>query len=687
MMLRARNRGAHAAAHRAPRTGPLRTERDSGPVSGGSQPGSGDRQVGGLRSMGVRLRRARLRRDQLRGPRAKIAAMLAVAAVVIAVAVGGGRPSAEPTVQAFLLAWESGNYHAAAAMTTGRGAVVTAALQDVYQQLDASGLELAMGRISQHGDTAAARFSASVDLGSSGLRWSYQGDMNLRRAGSGWKVVWSPSVIVPGLQAGQRVAVVTTVPARASLTDSAGTPLIPASSVYVVGVRPGQLANAAKTASALAAATGLYEDQVYGQIIAAPDSSFLELLQLRPAAYQRYRAALSRVPGLIVMQRRERLFGSIAPLVTGSVGTEMASVLRAEGMPYRPGTTVGQSGLEQTFQRLLAGTPTTKVVIQDAAGRVVSVLRTWPGATGKPVQTTINARTQVAADDALASMPDSAAIVAIRAGTGQILAVASHQAGGEPPVSPLSGEYNPGQAFTIVSTAALLGTGFTVNSPIPCESANPVGGDNFSNDPRVPGLGPQPPFTADFADACTTAFAGLSMRLDAADLTDAASGFGIGLHWQLPVGGFVGTVGHPAGTGAVAQATVGEGSVMVSPLDMALAAGVVESGSWHPPVLVTSPPDPGLAPRTAFSAQVVSSLQTLMRQSVTDGAARSANVTGGAVYGQVGSAPVGPPAEGVRAFWFVGYQGNVAFAAIEFAKSGYASAAPLAGSFLTDLHG
>ncbi len=658
-----------------------RPSRAIGQAQGGPEPGSGHGQVGGPRLKSVRLRGIRLR-----GTRAKLAVVLAVAAVVIGVTAGVGEPSAEPTVQAFLLAWENGNYRAAAALTTDRGASVAAALGGVYRQLDASGLQLAMGRIAQDGAAATAHFSASVDLGSSGLRWSYQGVISLRQAGSGWKVAWSPSVIVPGLQAGQRLAVVTTMPGRAQLLDSAGVPLVPVSDVDVVGVRPGQLADPASTADALADATGLDDQEIYGTIIAAPDSSFLPLLNLQPAAYQRLSAQLRRIPGLMVTQRKERLFGSIAPLVTGSVGTEMAPLLRADGMPYRPGTTVGLAGLQMTFQRLLAGTPSTEVVVQNAAGRVVSVLRSWPGSAGKPVQTTISERVQSAADRVLAGLPDSAAIVAVRAGSGQILAVAAHAAGGMPAVSPLTGEYAPGQAFTIVSTAALLDTGFSTSSPIPCEPVNPVGGFRFANIPAVPDLGTQPPFTDDFADACSTAFAGLSMKLNAAELTAAAHGFGIGLRWQLPVGGFAGTIGDPASTGAVAEAAVGDGGVRVSPLDMALAVGVVEAGTWHPPVLVTSPADPGLAPRTAFGTQVVSSLQALMRQTVTRGAGEAANVTGAPVYGQVGSAPVGSD-NAIRSFWFVGYQGNVAFVAVELAKSPYASAAPLAGAFVKSLDG
>ena len=42
---------------------------------------------------------------------------------------------------------------------------------------------------------------------------------------------------------------------------------------------------------------------------------------------------------------------------------------------------------------------------------------------------------------------------------------------------------------------------------------------------------------------------------------------------------------------------IGTGDVLVSPLGMALAASVVDSGSWHAPSLVTGMADPSSAAR------------------------------------------------------------------------------------------
>ncbi len=610
-----------------------------------------------------------------------IAAAGATVVLLVGLALGWAspEPSAEPTVQAFLLAWENGDYANAATLTTGAPAVaVAAAMESAYQQLGAADLVLTMGDITQHGDTADAHFRASVDLGRGGQPWIYTGNFVMRREGGGWKVEWKPSVIVPGLRPGLRLAVLSTMPARAQLLDAEGAPLAPRSQVYTIGVVPNRLTDLALTANRLARATGLAANEIFNWITEAPSAQFVELLRLSPGEYQALRPGLNRTPGLVIKPGRSRLFNSIASPVSGEVDTETAKVLQEEGVPFRPGTTVGVSGLQQTFQRLLVGTSTTEIVEENADGQIVTVLKRWLGRPGTEVRTTINANVQLAADSAVNSLPESAAIVAVSPTNGQVLAVAEHDAPGLPPASALAGRYQPGQAFTIVSTAALLSSGLNLNTPIPCGVSNAVGGENFTNDPPEPDPGT---FRGDFANACGTAFAGLSLRLNAKELTAAAASFGLGASWRLPlsVSSFTGAMRTPANQAELAEETIGNGNVQVSPLDMALAAAVVQSGTWHPPMLVTSPPDPGLSPRVPFGPQVVSGLRNLMRATVTSGAGRAANVSGAPVYGQVGSAA---DARGHWDSWFVGFQGNVAFAVLEVTNSASDSAAPLAGSFL-----
>jgi cell division protein FtsI/penicillin-binding protein 2 len=613
------------------------------------------------------------------------AAVLAVAILAISF-IGGcaAEPSAEPTVRSFLLAWEQGRYWDAAGYTTGTRTAVAAALRDEYRQLGAAALFLTMGSISVHGDQADARFSASVDLGQDGAPWRYEGDFPLQRAGNDWKIAWSPSVINPHLRSGLRFAVETGVPERASVLDSARQPLIPESPAYLVGVRPDQLADPKTTAAKFAALTGLDEGQVLAQILAAPSDKFQELLTLNPADFARLRHRLHRIKGLQVYRVQRRLFATSARGIVGTVGTENALPLQQEGVSYQPGATIGGSGLEQVYQHRLAGSPTTEVVVENAKGRVVSVLQKWQGQQPTPVRTTIDATMQTAADRAVRSASGAATIIAVQSSTGHILAVAGRSGNGQrmSAGTALDGRYPPGEAFTIVSSAALLASGFSPDADIPCAQSKNVGGETFTNNPPEPGLGAQTPFRLDFAQGCGTAFAGLSRLLTANQLTKAAAKFGLGADWQLPLPAFNGSVRAPATDAEQAADTIGEGGVLVSPLAMALVAAEVGSGSWHRPILVTDPPDPANVSVAPFAPALMGTVRSLMRGTVASGAARVANLAGTPVYGQVGSAPIGTGASRTWANWFVGFRGDVAFAVLTLGKPGGPGAAPVAAEFL-----
>ena len=612
-----------------------------------------------------------------------------IAGVIAAGLIGGQAPdtSAEPVVQAFLQYWQQGNYAQAARLTTGSPPVVAQALRTAYDQLDAAALYLGLGSITQSGNSASAYFSASVDLGRAGAPWAYTGHFGLHWTGSAWKIRWSLSVINPGLRPGTRLAVRTTMAPRAQALDAAGQPLQQLSASYVVGIQPDRLANATTAATGLARVTGLDPVQVLNQIHAAQQGSFIGLLTLDPASWARLGGQLRSVPGLIVHQVRQRLFNSIAPDVVGTVAAENAVSFRQDGVAYQPGDTAGLSGLQQYYQGRLVGSTTTQVIVEDADGHLVSVLKNWPGPAGSPVRTTLSSGVQAAANQALAATGRAAAIVAVQGSTGKILAVASQAGqGGVAQPSPLAGHYPPGQAFTIVSTAALLDTGLSAADPVPCTTASDVGGQTFINDPPARGLGAQPPFSADFAHDCQTAFAGLSRRLSAAGLAKTASGFGLGASWRLPLGAFAGAVPAPANDAQLAADTMGAGNIQVSPLGMALIAGQVESGQWHAPSLVTSPPDPPAdPPKYLVSSQVMATLRHLMRTTVRTGAARQANLAGAPVFGQAGQAPYSQAGKGVQASWFIGYRGDVAFAVLVVGKSAGSSAVPLATQFLSHL--
>ncbi len=591
----------------------------------------------------------------------------------------GGASSPEPAVQAFLLDWQQGRYAQAAALTTGNDGQVVSQLTAAYTDLDATNTFLAMNSVTQHGDTAVATFKATVDLAQTGQQWSYIGRFSLAVRNGRWLVDWAPDAINPSLGPGDRLAVLTSFSPRAPVEDSAGQPLLSSSTDYHVGVYPGRLSNLARTAAEFSLITGLSEQQVLGQIRAAPPGQFLSLLTLDPASpqFQGIWSRLVKVPGLTSQRKTERLFGPAAAEIVGTIGTENSSALRAEGAAYQPGETVGLSGLEQTYQDTLAGTPSTSIVVVNAAGQTVATLSTTAGQAGTPVRTTIDSHDQAVAAAALAAQHNSGEIVAVDSSTGEVRALAAHQAGSVPPPpdGPLAARLQPGMAFSIVSAAALLGTGdVSISQPLPCQNVANVGGQTFT---YQPGPAASTTFAADFAAGCGTAFATMSEKLTARQLSTVERSFGIGTPWNLRVPAFSGSAAAVTGQAGVAAQATGTGGVLMSPLGMAMVAAEVDAGTGRTPVIVAAdPPSTWQAP---LSASKLGELRQLMRQAVQSGSARAANVPGEPVYGQSGVVQTGAHA---YLGWFVGYRGSMAVAVIETGTTQAQAAAALAGAFL-----
>jgi membrane peptidoglycan carboxypeptidase len=230
-------------------------------------------------------------------------------------------------------------------------------------------------------------------------------------------------------------------------------------------------------------------------------------------------------------------------------------------------------------------------------------------------------------------------------------------------------------AFSIVSAAALLGTGASVNQPLPCEPVADVGGETFTYQPAASA---DATLASDFADGCGTAFANLSRTLTPQQLTSAERSFGIGAAWQLRLPAFSGSATAVSGEAQVAAQATGTGGVLVSPLGMAAIAAEVADGTGHTPVLTAAGSSASWP--APLSAAALTDLRQLMRLAVTSGSAHAANLPGTPVYGQAGVIKAGTNS---YLSWFVGYRGSTAVAVLETGTTATQAAAALAGTFLS----
>ncbi|MFD0537730.1 NTF2-like N-terminal transpeptidase domain-containing protein [Actinomadura luteofluorescens] len=297
-------------------------------------------------------RRARTgARTPLLSPARRRAVALASCGALVGTMTTGcwAEPSAMPAVRDFLIAWQVGNYEAAAGRTVGADRrQVEDALGRVRQQLDAASLRLSLGtevegsgvdQIVKKGDEADARFTVKIDLGENGQPWEYPGLMHLRRVGGKWKVVWDQSIINTKLKPGQRLAVVTQVPKRSPITDTQGRSALREIGAYQVGVYPGQLADPQKTIDQLTKQTKidggqrLDSERLLGRVRSAPPQTYLPLLTLQVPTHNLLIQRLTHIPGLRFQGVRAPIAPAYAPELIGNLGPATADRLQQVGAP------------------------------------------------------------------------------------------------------------------------------------------------------------------------------------------------------------------------------------------------------------------------------------------------------------------------------------------------------------------
>jgi hypothetical protein len=133
--------------------------------------------------------------------------------------------SPEQAATTYLTDWQTRLYAEMDTVTVNapKGGVADP-LNAASAQLGLSHLHLALGKVTQDGGTAQARFTATATI-ATGSVWKYQGQLQLVTQNRTWFVSWSPSDIYPRLQAGQRFVLDAAWGPRAAVLAADGTVL------------------------------------------------------------------------------------------------------------------------------------------------------------------------------------------------------------------------------------------------------------------------------------------------------------------------------------------------------------------------------------------------------------------------------------------------------------------------------
>jgi penicillin-binding protein 2 len=315
---------------------------------------------------------------------------------------------------------------------------------------------------------------------------------------------------------------------------------------------------------------------------------------------------------MLMVHRRRYLPDGFMSHASGYVGEVSEQQIEASNGKLRPGDFAGKSGLERQYNDLLMGTDGMRRVVVNSVGKEMKEMRLsqQEAIPGKQIQLTIDYDLQELAEKGLGDK--EGAVVALDPRTGEVLAFASHPAPdpndfavrisneewqrlNEDPARPLlnrvtQAQLAPGSVFKIIMATAML------------ESKTPP--ENFTA--FCPGYGVfygqmhkcwvygksghgEVGLHRAIVQSCDVFFYNVGMRMGIATISKYAKMLGLGAKTGIdlpseepglvPSEEWVERVFHhkwyPGSTISVA---IGQGSVMVTPLQVAYVIGGIASG-------------------------------------------------------------------------------------------------------------
>lgn len=365
------------------------------------------------------------------------------------------------------------------------------------------------------------------------------------------------------------------------------------------------------------------------------------------------------------------------------------------------------TGLESSYNTQLSGTDDSQFI-----NRLVSTF-TGEKPAGASLQTTINARAQKAARDALGDR--TGAVVALDTRTGAVLALvstpsydpnelattdlaAAQQAwkrvstdAAHPLANRATKEvYPPGSTFKLVTAAAALADGMTPSSTVssPASLRLPQTSTTLTNE--VDCGGETTTVARALQVSCNTAFANIGLRLGADKLRAQADRFGFDSSLEGDLNPATSRFPASPNQPQLAMSAIGQFDVTASPLQMAVvAAAIANDGQVMQPYVVQEVRNPDLSVlsshdpkklQQAMTPANAKALQQMMVNVVTDGTGRRAQVDGLTVGGKTGtaqSAPERPPYA-----WFVGFAAEPHVAVAVFIQDAKVERSEIAGGAL-----
>lgn len=527
--------------------------------------------------------------------------------------------------------------------------------------------------------------------------------MSLSLEKGAWRVQWDDGLIMPELHGGNKLQLDYKVPSRGDIYDRAGNVIATTSDAVALGLIPGQIQTDQESTlvTELARLTGRTQQSIRDLYADALPNSYIPVGEVPAQDYNDRASVLSKMGGLVVNPFRSRFYfdDGVASNVIGYVQPIFKEdLIQYQRLGYSGAEKVGKAGLEKSGENALAGQRGATLYVMSPSNQIVARLGQRDSAPAQWIYTTLDTNFQVLAQKALTGFTGS--IVVLERDTGRVLAMVSSP-GYDPnafeptnynsntllnqilndPERPLlnratQGTYPLGSIFKIVVMAAALESGiYTKDTTYNC-------GSYFT---ELPGVTlndwtveyKQPPsglltLPEGLMRSCDPYFYHIGLDLyrqkGASYVTDMARAFGLGKATGIgKIAEDAGNMPDPVSEHDSVQEAIGQGAILVTPLQVAaFVAAVGNGGTLYQPQVVEKITSPDGTPSSTFKPIVNGKLpvsqdnlkiiQDAMRSVINNKRGTAWNVFLGLesipIYGKTGTAQTSLPLPDA---WFTAY--------------------------------
>jgi penicillin-binding protein 2 len=450
-----------------------------------------------------------------------------------------------------------------------------------------------------------------------------QMEMNLVLDQGAWKIQWEDGMILPELSGGNRLMLNITPPARGDIYDKNGNTLVTQTEAVALGVWPGQIYASQEPLllTQLSEMTGKPRNMIKDLYRDAGADWYIPVGEVSKQGYDDRAATLDSLSGLVTNPYTARYYfnGGVAPHVLGymlSIPPEKVDEYTRKG--YSVDQKTGWTGLEKWGESYLMGSPTADLYVVKPDGTFSTRLANKDPQAPDAIYTTLDKDLQVLVQKALLGM--TGAIVVLERDTGRVLAMASSPSF-DPNVfqtdnfnsqyvlrdlvndeqTPLynraaQSSYPLGSVFKLVTAAAALESGlYKPTTTYECTSQFTELPGYIGNDWTFDkGLLPSGKLTLveGLMRSCNPWFYHLGLDLfrqkGANYLADMARGFGLGE--ATGIGAVTedgGRITDPVTEGDAVQMGIGQGDMLVTPLQVAdFVAAIGNGGTLYRPQII-----------------------------------------------------------------------------------------------------